>query len=339
MGTLVKNQTPAVMTLAIRGRGNSSDLEAREDGTANALLAPNGGRGGIGCGAIANPQADGIAVRRLTPVECERLQGFPEIVKTCIIEVCFENPMNSAHVVQLSHRSPKCAYSAGANALPRPVNIAESNLPTSPQDLDKPVALNVLIDLERNLVQARSHGKSLWSVSNAEQQKKSPLRIPVENFVLLVAHIVTTPESVIIAGAGESRTPTEPSLVAQSGSKFVTVSGQEIEGLAGDAGKLTMALGVCMKSITLPVGQNSLSLDALLKTWCCCVIAAISSSIPEQTLDGNSYYIKLTTTSGYTRISAKTADGPRYRALGNSMAVPVMRWIGRRIQESQNALR
>lgn len=25
-------------------------------------------------------------------------------------------------------------------------------------------------------------------------------------------------------------------------------------------------------------------------------------------------------------------DGPRYRALGNSMAVPVVRWLGRRIQ-------
>jgi DNA (cytosine-5)-methyltransferase 1 len=25
------------------------------------------------------------------------------------------------------------------------------------------------------------------------------------------------------------------------------------------------------------------------------------------------------------------ADGPRYKALGNSMAVPVMRWIGERI--------
>lgn len=25
------------------------------------------------------------------------------------------------------------------------------------------------------------------------------------------------------------------------------------------------------------------------------------------------------------------ADGPRYKALGNSMAVPVMRWIGARI--------
>jgi DNA (cytosine-5)-methyltransferase 1 len=26
------------------------------------------------------------------------------------------------------------------------------------------------------------------------------------------------------------------------------------------------------------------------------------------------------------------ADGPLYRAIGNSMAVPVMRWIGRRLQ-------
>lgn len=28
-------------------------------------------------------------------------------------------------------------------------------------------------------------------------------------------------------------------------------------------------------------------------------------------------------------------DGPRYKALGNSMAVPVMRWIGQRIQETE----
>ncbi len=25
-------------------------------------------------------------------------------------------------------------------------------------------------------------------------------------------------------------------------------------------------------------------------------------------------------------------DGPRYKALGNSMAVPVMRWLGKRIE-------
>jgi DNA (cytosine-5)-methyltransferase 1 len=40
---------------------------------------------------------------------------------------------------------------------------------------------------------------------------------------------------------------------------------------------------------------------------------------------------------GYTAIpwrkkpAAECPDGPRYKALGNSMAVPVMRWIGERI--------
>jgi DNA (cytosine-5)-methyltransferase 1 len=36
---------------------------------------------------------------------------------------------------------------------------------------------------------------------------------------------------------------------------------------------------------------------------------------------------------GWTNIHLKTPDGPRYKALGNSMAVPVMRWIGERINE------
>jgi len=34
----------------------------------------------------------------------------------------------------------------------------------------------------------------------------------------------------------------------------------------------------------------------------------------------------------YTNIKENCPDGPRYKALGNSMAVPVMRWIGERIQ-------
>jgi len=33
----------------------------------------------------------------------------------------------------------------------------------------------------------------------------------------------------------------------------------------------------------------------------------------------------------YTNIKEKTPDGSRYKALGNSMAVPVMKWIGQRI--------
>ena len=45
---------------------------------------------------------------------------------------------------------------------------------------------------------------------------------------------------------------------------------------------------------------------------------------------------------GYTNIpwrkKDESPDGPRYKALGNSWAVPVVRWIGKRIQEALNAL-
>lgn len=35
-------------------------------------------------------------------------------------------------------------------------------------------------------------------------------------------------------------------------------------------------------------------------------------------------------------VSLFSGDAPRYKACGNSMAVPVMRWLGQRIQENHN---
>jgi DNA (cytosine-5)-methyltransferase 1 len=58
-----------------KGRPEGRTLEYRDDGTANALLTPSGGRAGIGVGAFASPSH---GVRRLTPRECERLQGFDD---------------------------------------------------------------------------------------------------------------------------------------------------------------------------------------------------------------------------------------------------------------------
>ena len=40
----------------------------------------------------------------------------------------------------------------------------------------------------------------------------------------------------------------------------------------------------------------------------------------------------------YTNIKDKCPDGPRYKAMGNSMAVPVMQWIGKRIQMIEDGL-
>ncbi|MDR1658866.1 MAG: hypothetical protein LBR94_00805, partial [Desulfovibrio sp.] len=49
-----------------------------------------------------------------------------------------------------------------------------------------------------------------------------------------------------------------------------------------------------------------------------------------------SRYLRRMERQGRTALSldelVRCADGPRYKALGNSMAVPVMRWIGERIE-------
>jgi DNA (cytosine-5)-methyltransferase 1 len=98
-------------TLMERGRNGVPNLEYRQDGTSNAILTPNGGRSGLGVGAVAFAEnsrselrlcggdgnvssqlttgggkpgqghaciAEPLAVRRLTPRECERLQGMPD---------------------------------------------------------------------------------------------------------------------------------------------------------------------------------------------------------------------------------------------------------------------
>lgn len=62
-----------VQSLAIRGRDGMPQAELGDDGKANALITPNGGRGGVGAGAVL-----ATIPRRLTPVECCRLQGFPD---------------------------------------------------------------------------------------------------------------------------------------------------------------------------------------------------------------------------------------------------------------------
>ena len=112
IGKQVHNQMPLVAFAASdyeSGAFESCDGAARpittsaEDETANAVLTPNGGRAGIGGGAVAfqhliGAKAKGIGaevevsptlnqnepsvmrhmqVRRLTPQECEALMGLP----------------------------------------------------------------------------------------------------------------------------------------------------------------------------------------------------------------------------------------------------------------------
>ena len=73
--------------------------------------------------------------------------------------------------------------------------------------------------------------------------------------------------------------------------------------------------------------------DSTQTTLCCSVLRVIAGYIPDVTLP-ESFSIELTTESEWTNIPWRgkpAPDGPRYKAMGNSFAVPVVRWIGERL--------
>ena len=68
-----KMQPAVAYPLAMRGREDGAELEMGEPNVYNALRAGNGGSSRAN--TVLTPT---LAVRRLTPVECERLMGWPD---------------------------------------------------------------------------------------------------------------------------------------------------------------------------------------------------------------------------------------------------------------------
>ena len=88
---------------------------------------------------------------------------------------------------------------------------------------------------------------------------------------------------------------------------------------------------------TSDLGQITTFSDSTAETLCCFALRAIAGFIPSTTLS-ETFSIELTVETPYTAIpwrkkpASECPDGPRYKALGNSWAVPNVRWIGERIQ-------
>lgn len=299
--------------------------------TATAVQS-GGGKAGQGYQAVREGAS---SVRRLTPRECERLQGFPEINKSATILVCCSDHQKTSALAEIqSLRSPVSASTAVERDSRQSANPADGASSTNLPSHGWPVVLSVHIDLERPEVRIVSAEKCLWSASGAGGPSSSPLPIPLAAFVRLLAAMPTTPANVTIAGEAGLPQNTTHSIPQENGSLSAIVSGQEIVELAADATKFIENVGLFSKSTTSPAGLSSQNCGLTLETWSSYVAAAIISFIHEPIQSGCSFAIRVEITDDWTDVVYRgkpAADGPRYRALGNAFAVPVVRWIARRI--------
>ena len=273
-------------------------------------------------------------VRRLTPVECARLQGFPDVKKCVTIFVCSSDRQKNAALAEIqSRRSRIGASTASCERCQPSAGFAASHSTANLLGQEWPVAVSALINYGRREVQLRNQGRLLWSASSAEQRNSSPLLMPLADFVHLSALTIGCLVPTTLTGREDA---TRPSTSPENGFECVALSGDEINELASDVTRLNKMAKEITTSITSPVPRSSPNFESTLATWSCCVAAAIASFTREQIPKGYSYALNIETTTEYLDVSFRgkpAADGNKYRALGNSMAVPVMAWIGARIEE------
>lgn len=335
-----KNPTAVACGAFFAGQGAKAGSIAYSEHISPTLKASDSGTNRTPTAYVA------MQVRRLTPVECERLQGFPEIVKTCTItvfqhsnsNVCLSD-MQSTNVLaaQKSHKSPSNASPAEESAYQFNAKSAAQDLNAAQGNSSEPVLVSAQIDLERQVLQLHSQEKLLLSVSTADESGWCRLPILAADFAQLSAELLTWLERTAHHGKAASRLNTSGSFPLLIGSLSAKQCGQEIEELASDAEKFTSAVKSSMKFITSGVGQNSPTFDLNLQTLLCCVSTAISSFIQDEIRAASSYALSIEVSHGYTMIpwrkkpASECPDGPRYKALGNSWAVPNVQWIGKRI--------
>jgi site-specific DNA-cytosine methylase len=277
-----------------------------------------------------------IGVRRLTPIECERLQGFPDVQKSCIITIWehyTDQQKNSVIAEILSHKLPKHVLNAESHELTESALSVVQNSLLKHQKDNKHVVVDVHINFERNTLEIRSHGKSHLSVNIAETQNLCHLPIKTGDFVQALVLITTIVGSEMHNGKVVSRQNMTHSIVQQNGKNVVVLSGKEIMEHAEDAVLNMPIINQSIKSITSEVEVSFLSYAQTLTTLCCYVSHVITSFIPDVTLPTSSLSLNLTTSKGWT---AEQADTHRYKQLGNAVSVPVAHWIGKKIMEAEN---
>ena len=316
--------------------GQGADLEASETDRACAVTAVAGERGTERGTRVVQHAVP----RRLTPTECERLQGFPEIKETAIFQV-WNWPDRQAARVNAGHPCPKSPSSAAPVATERlqpDARLAEPHSPTSHLGPEPPVVADVHIDCERNGVEIHSHGKLIWSASDAGTQSESPLPMGHAGFVRLAVGTMRTLERGTTTGGAGSQPKRGLSSPLRSGGIRADVCGREIAALASDADLLTEAVSGLSRSTTSEAGESSPTSAQTWAIFCSCVVRAISGFTPDATPTGSSFSFALTLHSGWTRYAddgTELADGPRYRMMGNAVTVSVAEWIGRRLKETE----
>ena len=297
---------------------------------------PGGGakqivRQGDYTGALNESRQDAVAgnfgVRRLTPTECERLQGFTSTQKRVIMSVCIDRQKNCVRVEIQSHKSPRPAEIVESARLYLPVSYADESSLASNLLTNRLAQNSVRINCEERTAEIHNPERLLLSANSVGEKEPYPLSMPVENFARVLVGLHTIMGKTTRPGVGESPANDPHLTILPNGNLQLNLYGSETIPLVNYVERyLTENSGVLKSIISNPL-NTEISAQTVLTSFCC-VARAIVGYIPAETTSADLFQIEILTCFGWT---FGMSDSARYRMLGNAVCVPVAEWIGRRI--------
>lgn len=328
-------------------------FEIASEGDSINLSMPNSKtrRGRVGVAQTLDTQSNQSVllagnIRRLTEIECERLQGYPEIEVKILLEICLENQKKNVNVDSQNLKLPRPVLAVEEKESNPTVNAVGENLNISNQQTKKPVQKNVLINLEGLTVGIHNQEKLLSHVSIAEIQKKlTPMKI--DDFVLLIVMLNQLRDQVAISGKEGLQVNEQFSIHQKSGNIHVKSSGKEIMQLAKDVKIDSIILKKLLKSTTSDLLNNE-NLEQTLTTLFYYAIHVITGFTQMQ-IQNENLLIEIIYKHGWTEWGIyekkvwinkkektfeivegkrKIPRTQRYKLCGNAVTVDVVEMIG-----------
>lgn len=322
---------------------NSSPIEMKFQGVMNCVGTCFGRRG---CSKEElnmykkTNQATG-QLRRLTPRECERLQGFPSLESFINIEVhkdsiCIDHQKSYVNVEIKNHKLRKHVGNVENNNLKENVLFVEKNLDIKNQQTNKLVQENVLISCEDNQVQIHNQEKSYLFANYVKNQNSYLQHIKTEDFVQLIAGINSIVEKIIQCGKVELLQNEQYLIQVKNGKIFVKLYGKEMMQLVKDVKKDSTILKKHLKYITSN-HSNTKDIEHELIISFFYAMAVIIGCIQKETPIENSLNLNIYSDFGWTLVpndkGKPMSDTQRYKMMGNAVTVNVIRAIGKKLKQ------
>lgn len=260
-------------------------------------------------------------IRKLTPIECERLQTLTTTKNNYIIQICSDNQKNYVNVEIQSPKLPIAVGSVENDKNKEPVSSAGNSSYVKNHLSNNVVPVSVQVYIGENQLVMRYQNNVLLNASFAELSKKFPHLKEIENFARVFALINTIQGKIIQDGKAVLQTKEKNFIQVQNGKNVVNLSGTEIKPLVNYAEKDIHTIKKLLNA-TILAHSDIENQEQTIKTLYCYVASVICSFIPKEIR--NNCTLQIQTDFGYT---FGVSDSQRYKMLGNGWTADVIAHI------------